>query len=74
MTFQHEFSFLSTTENTEAFYTRFLEGNLDKIYQSIPWDSLAESFGIKEKFKDSKIIFSPKNRIGLMLLKHHAYY
>ena len=70
--FQHRFSFLSAEENLEAFHSRFLKSDLGKIYQSIPWDSLVESFGIKENSIGSKMLFSPKGRIGLMILKHYA--
>ncbi|WP_010181872.1 transposase [Aquimarina agarilytica] len=70
--FQHEFSFLSAQENLSSFYTRFLESDLGKIYVSIPWDSLVESLQIKEKPSGSKMLFSPRGRIALMLLKHYA--
>lgn len=70
--FQHHFSFLSATEHLEIFHSRFLESDLGKIYQAIPWDSLVENFKIREKSTGSKMLFSPKGRIGLMLLKHYA--
>ena len=38
--FQHEFSFLSSTENFDAYYARFLESDLGKIYLAIPWQFL----------------------------------
>lgn len=69
---QHEFSFLSATENFDAFYTRFLKSDLGKIYLAIPWKSLVEAFQIKEKAFGSKMIFSPKGRIALMFLKHYT--
>ncbi|AUS06764.1 hypothetical protein C1A40_15525 [Tamlana carrageenivorans] len=70
--FQHEFSFLSSTENFNAYYRRFLESDLGKIYSAIPWDSLVDTFGIKEKTTGSKMLFSPKGRIALMFLKHYT--
>ena len=70
--FQHEFSFLSVQENFDSFYTRFLQSDLGKIYLAIPWDSLVESLKIKEKQSGSKMLFSPRGRIGLMILKHYA--
>lgn len=70
--FQHHFSFLSASENLEAFHSRFLESDLGKIYQAIPWESIVEKFGITEKPLGSKMRFSPKGRIGLMLLKHYS--
>ena len=70
--FQHEFSFLSAIENFEAFYARFLQSDLGKIHQAIPWESLVKTFQIEEKTLGSKMLFSPKGRIGLMILKHYA--
>ncbi len=70
--FQHEFSFLSAKENLDAFHTRFLESDLGKIYQSIPWGSFVEKLGVKENSLGSKMLFSPRGRIGLMILKHYA--
>ena len=70
--FQHSFSFLSYSENLDAFYARFLESDLGKIYMAIPWDALVENLQVKEKSKGSKMLFSPKGRIALMLLKHYA--
>ncbi len=67
--FQHKFSFLSATENLEAFHTRFLESDLGKNYKAIPWNSLVKNFGIKENPLGSKMLFSPRGRIGLMILK-----
>ncbi len=70
--FQHSFSFLSATENFDAFYARFLESDLGKIYQAIPWEALVENLSVSEKATGSKMLFSPKGRIALMLLKHYA--
>ena len=70
--FQHEFSFLSSSENFDAYYARFLESDLGKIYSSIPWDALVKSFGLKESIQGSKMLFSPKGRIALMFLKHYC--
>ena len=70
--FQHRFSFLSATENLDAFYTRFLESDLGKIYLAIPWEVLVESLSVSEKVAGSKMLFSPKGRIALTLLKHYA--
>lgn len=70
--FQHRFSFLSSTENLALYRSRFLESDLGKIYQAIAWDSLVEGLSITEKSLGSKMLFSPKGRIGLMFLKHYA--
>lgn len=50
----------------------FLESDLGEIYQAIPWDSLVKNFGIRENTLGSKMLFSPRDRIGLMILKHYA--
>lgn len=42
--FQHTFSFKSPEENFSSLYGCFLETNLGKIYQSIPWVELVEEF------------------------------
>ncbi|MDD7885361.1 hypothetical protein [Flavivirga sp. 57AJ16] len=70
--FQHSFSFLSATESFDAYYARFLQSDLGKIHLAIPWKSLVEKMRISEKATGSKMLFSPKGRIALMLLKHYA--
>ena len=70
--FQHEFSFLSATENFDAYYARFLQSDLGKIYTAIPWESLVATFKVKEKAPGPKMLFSPKGRIALMFLKHYT--
>ena len=70
--FQHEFSFLSSSENFDLYYTRFLESDLGKIYLAIPWSDLVKDFGLKESLQGAKMSFSPKGRIALMFLKHYA--
>lgn len=46
--FQHTFSFLSSVENFDAYYARFLESDLGKIYVAIPWSDVVKDFGLKE--------------------------
>ena len=70
--FQHRFSFLSCVENFDAYYARFLESDLGKIYVAIPWSDLVKDFGLKESSKGAKMSFSPRGRIALMFLKHYA--
>ena len=70
--FQHEFSFLSSSENFDAYYSRFLDSDLGKIYLGIPWDSLVKEFGLQESRKGARMSFSPKGRIALMFLKHYC--
>lgn len=69
---QHTFSFLSSTEQLTAFESRFFESELGKIYTAIPWDALRKEFSIKDSFKGTRCIFSPKGKLALMFLKHYA--
>jgi hypothetical protein len=69
---QHSLKFQSPEENFEMIRSNFLESNLGKIYQSIPWDELVRSFGLKESSKGPECIFSPRGKIALMFLKHYS--
>ncbi len=70
--FQHEFSFLSYSENFAAYYARLLENDLGKIYVGIPWDDLVKEFGLQEVGKGARMSFSSRGRIALMFLKHYC--
>lgn len=70
--FQHSFSFNSSEENFNTLYSCFLESNLGKIYQAIPWQELTKEFDFKKFQKGPDCIFSPKGKLGLMFLKHYA--
>ncbi len=60
------------SENYELFYPRFLESDLGKIYQSIPWGNLVSAFELKEKHLGRKSLFSLKGRIALIFLKNYT--
>ena len=70
--FQHNFEFKSPEENFSVVYAQFLESNLGKIYQAIPWQNLVDVFNLKESKKGPDCQFSPKGKLGLMFLKHYA--
>ena len=70
--FQHSFTFSSQTEQFDAFYARFLESDLGKIYIAVPWDDLVASFGLKESKKGPRSIFPPKGKLALMFLKNYS--
>ncbi len=70
--FQHRFSFLSPTEEFDSFYERFLQSDLGKIYQAIPWETLVDSFGLSESKMGPSSIFDPKGKLALMFLKHYG--
>ncbi len=54
------------------FYSRFLESDLGKIYQAIPWENLVACFGLKQTRLGRTSLFSPKGRIALMFLKNYT--
>ena len=69
---QHEFSFLTPSDNFDTYFNGFLSSNLGKIYTAVPWNALVAVFKIKESIKGTKNYFSPKGKLALMFLKHHA--
>lgn len=69
---QHQFSFLSSSEQFSSFYNRFLLSDLGHIHSAIPWNDLVKTFKIKVSHKGPKSYFSPKGKIALMFLKHYA--
>lgn len=69
---QHEFSFLSPSENFTLYFNQFLSSDLGKIYTAIPWDNLVSAFKIRESTKGTKNYFSTKGKLALMFLKHYA--
>lgn len=62
--------------NLDSHYSDYLSGfklsELGQIHQAIPWQELVASIGLKEHNKGPASIFSPKGKIALMFLKHHA--
>ena len=70
--FQHILNFKSSEENFNDLFARFLDSNLGKIHQAIPWQELANEFKLQESEKGPDCLFSPKGKLGLMFLKHYA--
>ena len=70
--FQTSLPFSISANNRDQYLSAFLSTDLGKIYQAIPWQDLVKSFGLKPNKKGRRSIFSPKGKIGLMLLKHYA--
>ena len=70
--FQHILNFKSPEENFNNVFSRFLDSNLGKIYQAIPWQELADELKLQESEKGPDCLFSPKGKLGLMFLKHYA--
>ena len=69
---QYEFNFLNPSENYQIYFNRFLEGELGKIYQAIPWQELTAGFELMDSHKGPLSQFSPRGKLGLMFLKHYA--
>lgn len=70
--FQYKIDFQSREEYLTAYKESFLSSNLGKIYQSIPWQALVKTLGLKDSKKGPTSIFSPKGKVALMFLKHYA--
>ena len=70
--FQHSFSFSSQQEQFGAFFDRFLESDLGKIYRAVPWEDMVTALGLKDAKKGPRAIFSPRGKVALMFLKHYA--
>lgn len=69
--FTQQFSFFNINENFDSFYDQFLASDLGKIYQSFPFEELTKTFKIKECNKGAISHFSPKGKLGLMILKNY---
>ena len=69
--FQQQFSFFNIHENFDSFYAQFLSTDLGKIHQSFPFSELVKTFKIKESKKGTTTYFSPKGKLGLMILKNY---
>ena len=70
--FQSEILFPIFQKNYSAYRATFLQSNLGKIYQAIPWLDLVKAFGLVEHKKGPRSLFSPRGKLGLMFLKHYA--
>ncbi|XCF05474.1 hypothetical protein ABI125_12145 [Tamlana crocina] len=69
---QGRLSLFPPSEDYDLFYARFLEGNLGKIHQAIPWDDLVLQFKVKEQKLGNSMLFGPRGRLAPMFLKHYA--
>jgi|LakMenEpi13Sep09_1017268.scaffolds.fasta_scaffold01199_2 hypothetical protein len=69
--FQHELPFNVINNNFDTFYEQFLKTELGKIYLATPFLELSRTFNLKDSKKGSSSIFSPKGKIGLMMLKNY---
>ena len=67
-----EISFISPQKEFSLYWKSFLESELGRIYQSIPWQELIKSLKLSEKRKGRTSQFSPQGKLALMFLKSYA--
>lgn len=65
-------NFNSKEENFDIYWNSFLESELGKIYQVIPWNSLVKAFKLSQSRKGRTSIFSPQGKIALQFLKPYT--
>lgn len=64
-----EISFISPQAEFSLYWNSFLDSELGKIYQAVPWDKLAKALNLKDNRKGRKSMFSPQGKLALMFLK-----
>jgi hypothetical protein len=67
-----EISFISPQKEFSLYWKSFLESELGRMYQSVPWQDLVKSLKIKEKRKGRTSQFSPQGKLALMFLKSYT--
>ena len=70
--FTPEISFISPQKEFSLYWSSFLESELGKIYQTIPWQKLIRSLKLKENRKGRFSQFSPQGKLALMFLKSYS--
>jgi hypothetical protein len=67
-----EISFISPQKEFILYWNSYLESELGKIYQAIPWEKLIKSLKLKENRKGRSSQFSPQGKLALMFLKAYT--
>jgi Transposase domain (DUF772)/Transposase DDE domain len=67
-----EISFISPQTEFSLYWKSFLESELGKIYQAIPWKELVKSLKLKEPRQGRAANFSPQGKLALMFLKAYS--
>jgi hypothetical protein len=67
-----EINFFSPREEFNLYNQSFLDSELGKLYQSIPWIELAKSLRLKYNTRGRKTLFSPQGQLALMFLKSYT--
>jgi len=65
-------NFESPADTLSRYQKGFLQTDLGKIYQAIPWKELIQVFGLKVHKTGPKAYFSPQGKLALMFLKQYA--
>jgi hypothetical protein len=67
-----EISFISPQQEFSLYWKSFLDSELGKIYQAVPWDELIKSLKLKDNCKGRFAYFSPQGKLALMFLKAYT--
>jgi len=67
-----EISFISPQTEFSLYWNKYLESELGRIYQVIPWNDLIKSLKLKEPRKGRDANFSPQGKLALMFLKAYT--
>ena len=67
-----EISFISLQTEFSFYWKKFLESELGKIYQVIPWSELIKALKLKEPRKGRGAYFNPQGKLALMFLKAYT--
>lgn len=70
--FQRRIPFPNFDSDYGAIRAGFLDTDLGKLDQAIPWQALVSECGLQDKVKGPRSLFSPKGKLALMFLKHYA--
>jgi len=67
-----EISFISPQKEFSLYWNSFLESELGKTYQAIPWEKLIKSLKLKDNRHGRSSQFSPQGKLALMFLKAYS--
>jgi hypothetical protein len=67
-----EISFISPQAEFSLYWNSFLESELGKIYQALPWKELIKHLKLKEQRNGRVSNFSPQGKLALMFLKAYS--
>ena len=62
-------NFNSKEQDFELYWKGFINSELGKIYNAIPWNNLIKVFELKERTKGRTSLFTPQGKIALQFLK-----